>query len=304
MSIHKIDEDRDISPMVKLSSHMYGSFDAGDGRSLSPDGTDYSFQDVSNVQLPYGHGLQDCYDQQAGTSSILGAGTKRSVSRMSSLSRNLNQRVSDQSDNSEEEDDEELDVQATTLEGTYDPSEFDHLQVSEEIKDLFQDITRYTPQNIELDYKLWPFIPDFIPAVGDIDAFLKVPRPDGLNDLIGLRVLDEPCARQSEPAVLHLQLRAVAKQSSAKPVVVKMVENAEKNPKAIDRWIKDIGDLHRSKPPPTVHYTKPLPDVDGLLQEWPAEFEQKLREVGLPTPDLDCDLATYIDIVCGSLGVR
>ena len=33
---------------------------------------------------------------------------------------------------------------------------------------------RYTPQSIELDHKLRPFIPDYIPAVGDIDAFLKV----------------------------------------------------------------------------------------------------------------------------------
>lgn len=70
-----------------------------------------------------------------------------------------------------------------------------------------------------MDYKLRPFIPDFIPAVGDIDAFLKISRPDGKSDSIGLTVLDEPCAKQSEPAVLHLQLRAVAKQSSAKAVV-------------------------------------------------------------------------------------
>lgn len=33
---------------------------------------------------------------------------------------------------------------------------------------------RYTPQSIELEHKLKPFIPDFIPAVGDIDAFVKV----------------------------------------------------------------------------------------------------------------------------------
>lgn len=33
---------------------------------------------------------------------------------------------------------------------------------------------RYTPQSVELEHKLKPFIPDFIPAVGDIDAFLKV----------------------------------------------------------------------------------------------------------------------------------
>lgn len=33
---------------------------------------------------------------------------------------------------------------------------------------------RYTPQAIDLEHKLKPFNPDFIPAVGDIDAFLKV----------------------------------------------------------------------------------------------------------------------------------
>ena len=33
--------------------------------------------------------------------------------------------------------------------------------------------SRYTPQTIDLDHKLKPFIPDFIPAVGDIDAFIK-----------------------------------------------------------------------------------------------------------------------------------
>jgi Intraflagellar transport complex B protein 46 C terminal len=33
---------------------------------------------------------------------------------------------------------------------------------------------RYATQNIDLDYRLQPFIPDFIPAVGDIDAFIKV----------------------------------------------------------------------------------------------------------------------------------
>ena len=56
----------------------------------------------------------------------------------------------------------------------YDPAEFDHLPVSKELKELFQHIRRYTPQNMELDLKLKPFIPDYIPAIGDIDAFIKV----------------------------------------------------------------------------------------------------------------------------------
>ena len=46
--------------------------------------------------------------------------------------------------------------------------------MSSELKELFQHITRYTPQTVELDTKLKPFIPEFIPAIGDIDAFLKV----------------------------------------------------------------------------------------------------------------------------------
>lgn len=39
--------------------------------------------------------------------------------------------------------------------------------------------SRYTPKTIEIEHKLQPFIPDFIPAVGDIDAFLKVQFPSG-----------------------------------------------------------------------------------------------------------------------------
>ncbi|KAJ1526178.1 hypothetical protein ONE63_009337 [Megalurothrips usitatus] len=209
---------------------------------------------------------------------------------------------SDQSENTDDDEDDD-DVKAAHLEGSYDPQEFEHLPVSADVKELFQNITRYTPQKIDLDFKLRPFVPDFIPAVGDIDAFLKVQRPDGKSDAVGLKVLDEPCAAQSEPAVLHLQLRALTKQSSAKAVVVKQVEDAEKNGKAIEKWIKDISDLHRSKPPPTVHYTRPMPDIDNLLQEWPPEIEEKLNRFGLPTAQLDTNLINSVDIICGLLDI-
>ena len=58
-----------------------------------------------------------------------------------------------------------------------------------------------------------PFIPDFIPAVGDIDAFITVPRPDSKVDKLGLACIDEPCAKQSDPTVLDLQIRAITKQT-------------------------------------------------------------------------------------------
>ena len=40
-----------------------------------------------------------------------------------------------------------------------------------------------------------------------------------------------------------------------------------------------------------------MPDIDKLMQEWPPEFEELLKEVDLPTADLDCDLSTYVDII-------
>ena len=44
-----------------------------------------------------------------------------------------------------------------------------------------------------------------------------------------------------------------------------------------------------------------MPNIDDLMQEWPENFEELLNEVGLPTADLDCDLATYVDMICGKL---
>jgi len=47
---------------------------------------------------------------------------------------------------------------------------------------------RYKPHDVELDSKLKPFIPDYIPSIGGIDQFIKVPRPDGKEDHLGLKV--------------------------------------------------------------------------------------------------------------------
>lgn len=76
------------------------------------------------------------------------------------------------------------------------------MPVGTDIKELFQFITAYTAQVVETDNVLKPFILDYIPCVGDIDAFIKVPRPDDVEDNLGLVVLDEPAAKQSDPSVL------------------------------------------------------------------------------------------------------
>ncbi|ELR55391.1 Intraflagellar transport protein 46-like protein, partial [Bos mutus] len=210
----------------------------------------------------------------------------------------------DDDDSSETDSDDDDEEHGAPLEGAYDPADYEHLPVSAEVKELFQYISRYTPQLIDLDHKLKPFIPDFIPAVGDIDAFLKVPRPDGKPDNLGLLVLDEPSTKQSDPTVLSLWLTENSKQHNiTQHMKVKSLEDAEKNPKAIDTWIESISELHRSKPPATVHYTRPMPDIDTLMQEWSPEFEELLGKVSLPTAEIDCSLAEYIDMICAILDI-
>ena len=46
-----------------------------------------------------------------------------------------------------------------------------------------------------------------------------------------------------------------------------------------------------------------MPEIDTLMQEWPPEFESLLKEVGLPTAELDCDLGEYVDIICSILDI-
>lgn len=40
-----------------------------------------------------------------------------------------------------------------------------------------------------LDSKIKPFIPDYVPAIGEVDAFIKMPRPDGQPETLGLVTL-------------------------------------------------------------------------------------------------------------------
>jgi hypothetical protein len=58
--------------------------------------------------------------------------------------------------------------------GKYDPSHYLHLSVEEDVKELFQHILQYTPSENELNVSLKVFIPEYIPATGDLDLMIKV----------------------------------------------------------------------------------------------------------------------------------
>ncbi|KAJ3108226.1 Intraflagellar transport protein 46 [Phlyctochytrium planicorne] len=190
--------------------------------------------------------------------------------------------------------------------------------ISDELKELFQYVTRYKPQEIDLEPVLKPFIPDFIPAIGDIDAFIKVflrrqfesdiskiPRPDQKPDTLGLTVLDEPAGKQSDPTVLDLHLRAVSKSVAPVPQVVRSLDSMSlrTNTKPLENWIRNVKELHTAKPPPSVHYSRRMPDIEELMQVWAPEVEQAFDTVALPSPELDMPLNQYARVIAAILDI-
>eukprot|EP00753_Platysulcus_tardus_P015071 PLAT4757.1.p2 GENE.PLAT4757.1~~PLAT4757.1.p2 ORF type:complete len:419 (+),score=223.91 PLAT4757.1:76-1332(+) len=210
-------------------------------------------------------------------------------------------------DDGEEDDEDDLgdDGRPPIPPGGYDPADYEGLDVEKSIKDLFLYVRRYTPTTMEIETKLKCFIPAYIPAVGDIDAFIKLPRPDGKDDGLGLRVLDEPSSSQSDPTVLELQLRAISKDPRAGPEIVRSIEGADRENKGeIDRWIASVEELHATKPAPRVSYTKTMPAVSRLMMmQWPEEMEEVLKSVRLPSAELNLDLAEYVQVLCAILDI-
>jgi hypothetical protein len=95
--------------------------------------------------------------------------------------------------------------------------------VSAVMRELFQYIQRYKPQDVELEAQLKCFIPDYIPSIGQPDAFLKVPRPDGVvTQGLGLEVLDGSSVDGGRYAG-----KAAAAASNAKAAKAKAVKEAE-----------------------------------------------------------------------------
>lgn len=88
--------------------------------------------------------------------------------------------------------------------GAYNPADYNGLKVDKDVKELFEYINRFKPQNIELESTFKPFIPDYIPAVGEVDAFLKMPKPDNKEEDLGITVLDEPALNPSDARILEM----------------------------------------------------------------------------------------------------
>ncbi|KAF4712028.1 Intraflagellar transport protein 46 [Perkinsus olseni] len=213
----------------------------------------------------------------------------------------------------------------------YRAEDFASLNVSDEIKDLFGYIGRYNPHTVELETRLKPFIPDLIPAVGEVDAALKIPPPSiglrggsrgegpdtgvGVTDVmsklngLGLVELDEPSLSQSDPAVVQVKLRSVTQCGKVDSLRVRRVPYPETiNQREVDNWISQIDELHKegATTSAVMNYSHKMPSIDRLMQAWPPEMEEHLASTPAlpdPSPDLDVDLVTYIRIICAMLDI-
>jgi intraflagellar transport protein 46 len=112
-------------------------------------------------------------------------------------------------------------------------------------------------------------------------------------------VLDEPAGKQSDPTgniypffvcsfnpllltlVLDLHLRAVSKSIAPVPQMIRSLDSVSlrTNSKPLENWIRNVKELHTAKPPPSVHYSRRMPDIEELMQVWPPEMEAALDTV-------------------------
>jgi len=247
-----------------------------------------------------------------------------SSTRSHSVNTNLRDDESDDDEDSQQEDydDEEGgDVYADNGGNGHKSEE----SLQKQIQELFSYTKEYQPEAIELFPELKCFIPDYIPAIGDIDPMIKIPTPPQLPKgqksaepvpdagSLGLTVLDEPATKQSEPAVLDLQLRAASKggNSVANQQVRSINLNFSNAPssqagqKALVQWVQNVHDLHVHKPPDRVEYSKRMPDIEKLMEEWPPSIDVSLstNSIKLPTSDIDLNLADFTKLICTILDI-
>ncbi|VDQ07696.1 unnamed protein product [Trichobilharzia regenti] len=46
-----------------------------------------------------------------------------------------------------------------------------------------------------------------------------------------------------------------------------------------------------------------MPEISQLMAEWPTTFEESMRNLQIPSSQLDCSLKDYVDIICAILDI-
>lgn len=195
--------------------------------------------------------------------------------------------------------------------------EIESLNLDQHTKDLFKYIKvhprqandqLYKPKIQELRPKLKPFVQDYVPAVGEVDAFLKVPKPDGSKENLGLLQLDEPCLNQSKRSYLDLLIRQFYKgRRKDHHQNIHMIQNAHKKQKEVAGWISDVEQVQRKKQAPSVFYSNKMPEIDQLMQVFPENTADRIGKESsgeaLSYQESDIPLETLAKALCGVVGI-
>ena len=170
---------------------------------------------------------------------------------------------------------------------------------------LFGMLSQFQPPPLEISPHFKPFLPDLIPSVGQIDAFIKVPRPDGAQDPLGLTVLDEPTIGQANPQILRMQLREKfgVVGGNEGDGFIGIIEDAVHNEKALTNFIDSYDEMTRSRAAPTMTYNTRMPDIEQLMEEFPPELVSTLQSASFPSADIDMSLTEYAQTICAMLDI-
>ncbi|KAK2707539.1 hypothetical protein QYM36_015296, partial [Artemia franciscana] len=180
----------------------------------------------------------------------------------------------------------------------YDRELFSNI-VTGDIEEYFEYLEIFEPEPIDFEPRLCPFVPDYIPSIGSVDPIIKVTKPYGGKEELGILILDEPCLPQSDPAILALQLRSLSQHLNDTNMVVKHVNDIDKESNIINTWIKEVTDLHKANPVPTFRLPESMPSIESLLEPFSPEDTVLLKEEGIPFSLDDCTTEQLFKNICG-----
>lgn len=176
-----------------------------------------------------------------------------------------------------------------------------------ELSQVFSLISKFQPPPLEISPHYKPFLPELVPSIGAIDAFIKVPRPDGEQDPLGLTILDEPTIGCANPQILRMQLRekfnVVNSTSNEGDGYIGFIEEPEKNPKSLTSFLESYDDISRNRAAPNMVYSYKMPDMEELMEFWPEELEKAFDSLPLPNAELDLSTEEYIKVICAMLDI-
>ncbi|KAJ3259559.1 Intraflagellar transport protein 46 [Boothiomyces macroporosus] len=147
-------------------------------------------------------------------------------------------------------------------------SSINQSDIEKEMKSLIDMISLFHPETIELEPTLCPFLPEYIPCIGDIDPIIKV---SFFKDRFPSRML-----------VVDLSLRAHLLEKSPDKVKIRSIKipvtvtpkDQDQIIKSLDVWIKTVNDIHSKQ---TIR--KNDIDLEKLMAEWPPEIDNYLPKV-------------------------